>query len=70
MKSLSLLSWIVGWQVLLIEYDIVYMTKKAVKGSMFADHLADNVVEDYEQLNFDLPNEDVLAVENDGGEND
>ena len=46
------------------------MTKKAVKGSMFADHLADNVVEDYEQLNFDLPNEDVLAVENDGGEND
>jgi len=70
MKSLSLLSWIVGWQVLLIEYDIVYMTKKAVKGSMIADHLADNVVEDYEQLNFDLPNEDVLAVENDGGEND
>lgn len=56
--------------MLLIEYDIVYMTKKAVKGSMFADHLADNVVEDYEQLNFDLPNEDVLAVENDGGEND
>jgi len=46
------------------------MTRKAVKRSMIADHLADNVGEDYEQLNFDLPNKDVVAVENDGGEND
>ena len=40
-------SQITRWQVLLSEYDILYMIRKAVKGSVIADHLADNVVEDY-----------------------
>jgi ribonuclease HI len=44
------------------EYDIVYMTRKAVKGSAIADHLADNAMEDYEPLDFDFPDEDVLSV--------
>ncbi|XP_073264252.1 uncharacterized protein [Populus alba] len=51
------------WQVLLAEYDIVYMTRKVVKGSVIADHLADHAMEDYESLNFDFPDEDVLAIE-------
>jgi hypothetical protein len=55
-------SRIVRWQVLLSEYDIVYMTRKAVKGSAIADHLADNVVEDYEPLDFNLPDENVLSI--------
>jgi hypothetical protein len=38
------------------------MTRKAVKGSAIADHLADNVMEDYEPLDFDFPDEDVLSV--------
>ena len=54
----------------MIEYDIIYMTKKAVKGSIIADHLVDNVVEDYELLYFDLPDEDVLAAKDDGEKND
>jgi hypothetical protein len=58
-----LLSRIARWQVLLAEYDIVYMTRKAVKGSVIADHLADHAMEDYESLNFDFPNEDVLVIE-------
>jgi len=33
------------------------------------DHLIDNIVEDYKLLNFDLPNEDVLMVEDDSGTN-
>ena len=41
-------SRIARWQVLLAEYDIVYMTRKAVKGSVIADHLADHAMEDYE----------------------
>ena len=41
-------SRIARWQVLLAEYDIVYMTRKVVKGSVIADHLADHAVEDYE----------------------
>jgi ribonuclease HI len=50
-------------QVLLAEYDIIYMTRKSVKGSAIANHLADNAIEDYEPLNFDFPDEDVLVME-------
>jgi hypothetical protein len=39
------------------------MTRKAVKGSVIADHLADHAMEDYESLDFDFPDEDVLSVE-------
>jgi hypothetical protein len=42
------------WQVLLAEYDIVFMTRKAVKGSIIVDHLADHAMENYEPLNYDL----------------
>jgi hypothetical protein len=49
--------------VLLVEYDIVYMTRKAVKGSVIVDHLEDNTIEDYEPLNFYFLYEDVLVVE-------
>jgi len=45
------------------------LTRKAVKGNTIADHLTNNTVEDYEPLNFDLP-EDVLAVKDDGEMND
>jgi hypothetical protein len=38
------------------------MTRKAVKGSAIADHLVDNAMEDYEPLDFDFPDEDVLSV--------
>ena len=54
----------------MVEYDIVYKTRKVVKGSFIANHLADNVLEDYEPLNSDLPDEDVLAVDGDGEMND
>jgi hypothetical protein len=56
-------SQIARWQVLLAEYDIVYMTRKAVKGSVIVDHLADHALEDYEPLKFYFPNEDVLSID-------
>jgi len=49
--------------VFLAEYDIVYMTRKVVKESVIVNHLADNAIEDYEPLNFDFPNENMLVVE-------
>jgi hypothetical protein len=52
--------------MLLVEYDSVYMIRKVVKGSVIADHLADNVMEDYEPLNLDLSNKHVLVIEDDG----
>lgn len=56
--------------MLLAKYDIVYITRKVVKESTINDHLVDNVVEDYEPLNFDLPTEDVLEVDDNGKMND
>jgi hypothetical protein len=35
------------WQVLLAEYDIMDMTRKVMRRSVIADHLSDNVIEDY-----------------------
>ena len=63
-------SRIARWQVMLAEYDIVYKTRKSVKGSAIADHLADNAIKDYEPLKFDFPDEDVLIVEEDKEKND
>lgn len=34
------------------------MTYKAVKGSIIADHLMDNTIDDFKSLKFDFPNED------------
>jgi hypothetical protein len=69
-KSLYISSQIARWQALLTEYDIVYMTRKDVKGSVIADQLAYNALEDYMPLNFDLLDEDVLVVDGDGEMND
>lgn len=63
-------SQIARWQALLTEYDIVYMTRKDVKGSVIADQLTYNALEDYMPLNFDLLDEDVLVVDGDGEMND
>ena len=35
------------WQMLLSEYDIEYRAQKAIKGSILADHLAHQPIEDY-----------------------
>jgi len=45
------------------KYDIVYMTRKVIKESVIVDHLANNAIEDYEILNFDFSDEDMLVIE-------
>jgi len=54
---------ITRWQVLLVKYNIVYMTRKVVKWSVIIDHLADKAIKDYEPLDFDFPDENVLLIE-------
>ena len=63
-------SRIARWQVLLAEYDIIFTTRKAIKGSIVADHLADHAIEDYEPLDFDFPDEDILVIKDDMGTNE
>ncbi|XP_058784790.1 uncharacterized protein LOC131659648 [Vicia villosa] len=48
--------------MILTEYDIQYTTQKAIKGSIVADHLAQQAVEDYQSMSFEFSDEDVLFV--------
>ena len=43
----ALSGWIARWKMILTEYDIQYIMKKAIKGSVLADHLAHQAVDDY-----------------------
>ncbi|XP_012435465.1 uncharacterized protein LOC105762100 [Gossypium raimondii] len=52
------------WQILLSEFHIVYVSQKAIKGSAIADFLASRALEDYEFVNFDFLNEDLMYVAN------
>ncbi|XP_070039743.1 uncharacterized protein [Nicotiana tomentosiformis] len=51
------------WQILLSEFDIFYITQKAVKGQALADHLAENPIgREYEPLKTYFPDEKVSFV--------
>ncbi|XP_070057736.1 uncharacterized protein [Nicotiana tomentosiformis] len=51
------------WQILLSEFDIIYVTQKAVKGQELADHLEENPVDgEYEPLKTYFPDEEVSFV--------
>ncbi|XP_017972493.1 PREDICTED: uncharacterized protein LOC108661120 [Theobroma cacao] len=61
-KKQSLSGRVARWQVLLSEYDIVYVSQKAIKRNAIADFLAERVEEDYEPMKFEFPNEDLMSV--------
>ncbi|XP_017621420.1 uncharacterized protein LOC108465573 [Gossypium arboreum] len=50
------------WKILLSEFDIVHVNKKAIKESAIVDFLAKRALEDYEPFNFNFPNEDLMYV--------
>ncbi|XP_058086444.1 uncharacterized protein LOC131233669 [Magnolia sinica] len=54
---------IAKWQLLLSEFDITYVTQKAIKGQALADHLAVHSLPDYEPLKTFFPDEDILLIE-------
>ncbi|EOY03805.1 Uncharacterized protein TCM_018989 [Theobroma cacao] len=64
----SLSGRVARWQVLLSEYDIVYVSQKAIKGSAIADFLAERVEEDYEPMEFEFPDEDLMSIRQTSGE--
>ena len=41
---------IARWQMLLSEYDIEYRSQKAIKGSVLANHLAHQPIEDFQSV--------------------
>ncbi|XP_017644333.1 uncharacterized protein LOC108484969 [Gossypium arboreum] len=50
------------WQIMLSEFDIVYVSQKAIKGSAIAEFLVSRAFEDYEPLSFDFLNEELMYV--------
>lgn len=50
------------WQMLLTEYDIQYVTQKAIKGSVMYDYLAHLPIKGYQPLRFDFPDEDIMFI--------
>ncbi|XP_050893358.1 uncharacterized protein LOC127099641 [Lathyrus oleraceus] len=53
---------IARWKMLLTEYDIQYVTQKAIKGSVLSDYLSHLPVKGYQPLRFDFPNEDIMFI--------
>ncbi|XP_070040821.1 uncharacterized protein [Nicotiana tomentosiformis] len=52
------------WQILLTEFDIVYVIRTTMKAQALADHLDKNPVDDeYQPLNTYFPDEEVNSVE-------
>ena len=50
------------WKMLLSEFDIVYVTQKAIKAQALVDHLAKNPVDEYEPLKSYFHDKEVLFV--------
>ncbi|KAA0044960.1 uncharacterized protein E6C27_scaffold74G002660 [Cucumis melo var. makuwa] len=61
--SSVILKRLAKWAIILLQYDIVYISQKAVKGQALADFLADHPVPSNCKLCDDLPDEEVLFVE-------
>ena len=58
----SLTGRIAQWQVLLSEFDIVYVTQKAIKGSALANYLAQQPINDYQPMHPEFPDEDIVTL--------
>ena len=51
------------WVLLLLEFDIKYVTQKSVKGRAIADHLAHCSPKEAEEIQGDFPDEDIMEIE-------
>ena len=51
------------WALLLQEFEIIYVSQKAIKGQALADFLAYHPIPDEWKFSKDLPDEDVLFIE-------
>ncbi|RVW23407.1 Retrovirus-related Pol polyprotein from transposon 17.6 [Vitis vinifera] len=61
-RTSHLLSELMRWLVLIIEFDIQYVTQKSVKGSIVVDHLASLLVSDDRPVDDDFSDEQFVLV--------
>jgi hypothetical protein len=50
------------WAIFMMEFNITYVSQKAVKGQALADFLAAHPMLDHSPLVIDLPNEEVFSI--------
>ena len=62
-EKLALIGKISHWQMLLSEFDIVFVTRKAIKGQAIADYLTDQPLNNPKLSKSLFPDEDVMALE-------
>jgi len=53
---------IARWQMLLSEFDILYVTQKANKGSALAEFLAHQPINDYQLMQPEFSDEDIITL--------
>jgi len=58
----ALIGRITQWQMLLSKYDIQYLTQKTIKDSTLAGYLAHQPVEDYQPMQPEFLDEEILAL--------
>ena len=51
------------WVLLLLEFDIKYVTQKSVKGRAIADHLAHCSPEEAKEIQGDFPDDNIMGIE-------
>ena len=61
-KAGSLNARLAKWAILLSQFDIVYISQKAVKGQALADFLAAHAFSSGDSLNDDLPDDQVMYI--------
>ena len=57
-----LTSRLMRWLVLLIEFDIQYVSQKSIKGSIVVDHLASLPISEGRPVDDDFPDEEFIAM--------
>ena len=62
-SKLALTGCLAKWVILLSEFHIQYVNKKAIKGQAIADHLADAPLIDAYPLVIEFPNEHIYLIE-------
>lgn len=65
-KNPALSRKVVHWKWILTEYNIQYVTHKAIKGSIFSDYLSHQPMDDYQPMKFEFLDEDFMCIINEG----
>ena len=53
---------IARWQMILTKYYIHYTTQKEIKGSVLANYLAHQAIDDYQPMNFKFLDENIMLI--------